>query len=63
MINTVNTYDKERMVCGSQNSVLSEGVCNLIFLNNDLFLENLDGIQVACCFLTTQNYLTKSALS
>lgn len=51
------------MVCGSQNPILCEGMRNLIFLNDDLFLEYLDGIQVACCLLATQDYLAKCALS
>jgi len=62
-VHMYNTYNKEGMVCGSQNPILSESVCNLIFLNDDLFLEYLDGIQVTSCLLTTQDYLTKRALS
>lgn len=51
------------MICGSQDPVLGEGVRNFVFLNDDLFLENLDGVQVACCLLAAQYYLAKCALS
>jgi hypothetical protein len=62
-VTSVNTYNKEGMVCGSQNPIFCEGMCNLIFLNDDLFLEYLDGIQVPRCLLTTQDYLAKCAFS
>ena len=51
------------MICALEDGVLSEGVANLLLLQDDVLLENLDGKQLACALLATKHHLAKGALA
>ena len=45
------------MFCELEHSIFCEGVCNLIFGYDDVFLENLHGHYLSCLFVPTHHHL------
>ena len=45
------------MFCELEHSIFCEGVCNLIFGYDDVFLENLHGHYLSCLFVSTHHHL------
>ena len=49
--------------CGLEDPVLCHGVLHLVLLDDDLLLQNLDGVQVVGRLLAAQDHLPKCSLS
>lgn len=47
------------MICTTEHALLCKRMLDFIFLDDRLFLEYLNGIEVICGLLSAKNYLAK----